>query len=65
MTYRVREYERPVKKHFPVMDGMNPYWVYCSNEIYDYYEAIRYAIVEEKRTGIKNWVECMDLDSYV
>ena len=39
------------------MDGMNPYWVYCSNDINDYYEAIKYAIKQEKRTGIKNWVE--------
>lgn len=62
MVFRVREYSRPFKEGQPYMDGMNPYWVYCSNEIDDYYEAIKYAIQEEKRTKIKNWVECLSMD---
>lgn len=60
VTFRVREYSRPVKKDQPLHDGMNPYWVYCSNDFDDYYEAIKYAIAEEKRTGIKNWVDLMN-----
>lgn len=58
--YRVREYERPIKKDQPIQDGMNPYWVYCSDVFYDYYQALCYAIEEEKRTRIKNWVECIN-----
>lgn len=62
VTFRVREYSRPFKPGQPYHDGMNPYWVYCSNDIEDYYEAIKYAISYEKRTGISCWVELMNYD---
>lgn len=62
IVFRVREYERPIKKDQPIQDGMNPYWVYCSNEFYDYYEALKYAVEEERITKIKNWVELISVD---
>lgn len=62
-SFRVREYERPIKPNQPIVDGMNPYWVYCSNDFEDYYEALKYAIREEKRTGIKNWVELVNYNT--
>lgn len=49
IKFRVREFTRP-----------SGYWVYCSNEISDYYEAIKKAIEIEKISGIKNWVELME-----
>lgn len=44
--FRVREYTRD-----------NGYWVYCSNPIFDYYEAVKEAIKKEKESGVKNHVE--------
>ncbi len=46
--YRVREYTRP-----------SGYWVYCSNEMYDWYNAIKTAVEYERRTGIATWVEVL------
>lgn len=60
VNFRVREYDRPIKSGQPIQDGMNPYWVYCSDDFTDYYEAIKYAIKYEKRTGIKTWVDLMN-----
>lgn len=50
LTFRVREYTRPV-------EGMEEYWVYCSGDFYNYYQALIFAIAYEKNTGIKTWVE--------
>jgi len=63
-TYRVREYSRPFKPDQPYFDGMNPYWVYCSGEIKDYYWALLHAIAYEKQTGIKTWVDCITTYEY-
>lgn len=46
LIFRVREYTRP-----------SGYWVYCSNEINDYREALIKAIELEKLTGIRNFVD--------
>lgn len=59
MTYRVRENTRPIYN----VDGsvfMHDYYVYCSNEFTDYYEALKFAIEHEKKGGYKCWVDCMD-----
>ena len=63
VTFRVREYTRPIKEDQPIQDGMNPYWVYCSDDFTDYYDAIKYAINYEKRTGIGTWVDLMNYNS--
>lgn len=60
IAFRVREYSRPVKKDQPLHDGMNPYWVYCSDDFTDYYDAIKYAIDYKNSSGIDTWVELMN-----
>lgn len=65
MTYIVREYTRDISS-MPGSGckGFKNYYVYCSNEFTDYYTALSHAIEIEKRTGIKNWVDCMDTYEY-
>jgi hypothetical protein len=63
MIYRVRERMRNLHG----MDGkvnFYNYFVYCSGEFSDYYEAILYAVDYEKTTGISCWVDCMNTYDY-
>ena len=63
MRYRVREYTRDLHG----MDGkvnFKKYYVYCSGEFSDYYEAIKYAAEYEKKIPNKCWVDCLDTYDY-
>lgn len=59
VTFRVRENTRTIKGA-PGYPDHKDYWIYVSNEINDYYEALKAAIRHEKQGGYKCWVECID-----
>lgn len=62
MTYRVREYTRDLKGPDGKVNFKN-YYVYCSDEFTDYYEALEYAVNYEKKIN-KCWVDCIDTYQY-
>jgi hypothetical protein len=57
-VFMVREYTRTIKGA-PGHADHPDYWVYCSDEFTDYYEALKYAVDLEKQGRYKNWVECI------
>lgn len=57
LTFRVRENTRDIKGA-PGYADFKGYWVYCSPEFHDYYQAILYAIQYDKENPmIGCWVE--------
>lgn len=59
MTYRVRENTRDLHG----MDGkinFKNYYVYCSPEFDNYYEALKYAVEYDRKSFVKTWVDCLD-----
>jgi hypothetical protein len=56
MIFMVREHTRDIKG-MPGHPDYKDYWIYCSGEFTDYYEALKFAVAYEKSGRYRCWVE--------
>lgn len=59
VTFRVRENTRDIKGA-PGHADFKGYWIYCSNEFHDYYEALMFAVDYDRTHQVGCWVELIE-----